>query len=198
MDRIICNECGKKYSGYYIVRVRFDELGEYENLCHECSNKRMADLLGINLINLRKDSLTMEDIDGKEHFFKIRRQLFPQGIILEALEIKEDVPEGYSIAVDDELDCNQYDLEIKLYQKVQNELYTKYIESKEMFGEEFLSIKDDKVIGRIDYDETSEGETPLVVIGGKEYTWNQLGKMLTSYEGWQFKLEMFDFTEDVE
>jgi len=50
----------------------------------------------------------------------------------------------------------------------------------------------------LDYDETTSGRIPLVVIDGQEYTWEQFGRLLMSYEGWQFKMELFDITEDIE
>jgi len=55
------------------------------------------------------------------------------------------------------------------------------------------------VAGRIEWDEQYEGRLPLVIIDGKEYTWEELGEMLMSFEGWDFKLKIFEnWEEEVE
>ncbi len=43
-----------------------------------------------------------------------------------------------------------------------------------------------------------EGSLPLVIIDGKEYTWEELGEMLMSFEGWDFKLKIFENWEDMD
>ena len=136
---ILCDKCGNRYPGYYIINTSNETEG-YEQLCFECFNKIMADQLGIKLIELRKKSFTMDDIDGEEHLFKIIRKVYPQGIILEANEIQDEQTKGYVIAVDDNIDCNQPELEIKLYKKVKDELYNNYIESKNAFGAQHIFI----------------------------------------------------------
>jgi hypothetical protein len=35
------------------------------------------------------------------------------------------------------------------------------------------------------------------VIDGRELTWDDFGRLLSSYEGWQFKLEIRDRTDEV-
>jgi hypothetical protein len=37
----------------------------------------------------------------------------------------------------------------------------------------------------------------LVVVDGKELSWNDLGRMLMSMEGWQFRLEIADPSEEL-
>jgi hypothetical protein len=38
---------------------------------------------------------------------------------------------------------------------------------------------------------------PLIVVDGREITWDQFGRMLMTFEGWQFKLEIRDLSEEV-
>jgi len=54
----------------------------------------------------------------------------------------------------------------------------------------------DKLVGRIEWDDDFNGQIPKVIIDGKAYTWNQVGKMLMSYEGWNLKLEITEEGED--
>jgi hypothetical protein len=37
----------------------------------------------------------------------------------------------------------------------------------------------------------------MLVIDGREVTWEQFGRLLMSFEGWQFKLEIRDRSEEV-
>ena len=53
-------------------------------------------------------------------------------------------------------------------------------------------IAEQTVRGRIDWDESVEGRTPLLVIDGQEVTWEEFGRMLATFEGWQFRLEIID------
>ena len=38
---------------------------------------------------------------------------------------------------------------------------------------------------------------PLLIIDGREITWDKLGRMLMSFEGWQFKLTVGDKSEEL-
>jgi hypothetical protein len=42
-----------------------------------------------------------------------------------------------------------------------------------------------------------DGRVPLLVIDGCEISWEQFGRMLMSYEGWQFKLDIRDRSEEI-
>ena len=47
-----------------------------------------------------------------------------------------------------------------------------------------------------DYDRAPE-PLPVVVVDGREFTWEEFGRMLLSFEGWQFRLKIIDRTEEV-
>jgi len=53
------------------------------------------------------------------------------------------------------------------------------------------------VRGRIEWDESQPGHLPLVVVDGKEVSWDDLGQMLMSMEGWHFRLEIADPSEEL-
>jgi hypothetical protein len=57
-----------------------------------------------------------------------------------------------------------------------------------------LYLKGTAVNGRI---EEQEG-TPTVVVDGCEYTWEEFGRFLSSFTGFNFRLECFDACEDSE
>ena len=62
-------------------------------------------------------------------------------------------------------------------------------------GQEYNTLIHDKFTGLIEYDESSNG-TPLIIIDGKPFTWEKVGKMLMTYEGFQIKVKMHDVTDD--
>jgi hypothetical protein len=41
------------------------------------------------------------------------------------------------------------------------------------------------------------GHQPLIVIDGKEIKWDEFGRMLMTYEGFNFKLEIFDRSDEI-
>ena len=38
---------------------------------------------------------------------------------------------------------------------------------------------------------------PMLVIDGREISWEQFGRMVMGFEGWQFKFEIKDRSEEV-
>ena len=42
-----------------------------------------------------------------------------------------------------------------------------------------------------------DGAGPMLVIDGREISWDELGRMVATFEGWQFKLEFRDLSEEV-
>ena len=53
------------------------------------------------------------------------------------------------------------------------------------------------VVARIGWDDDYDGEIPEIFIDGERISWVQFGKMLMTFEGWNFKLNIFDCTEEV-
>ncbi len=53
------------------------------------------------------------------------------------------------------------------------------------------------VRGRIEWDPDSGGALPMLTIDGQPIAWEEFGRMLMTYEGWQFKLTIHDLSEEV-
>jgi hypothetical protein len=82
----------------------------------------------------------------------------------------------------------------RLIEKMRRALSVKHIED----GELGWHITDHQVVrGLIDWDVASDGRVPLLIIDGREITWEEFGRMLMSFEGWQFKLEIRDISEEL-
>ncbi len=171
---------------------------EKETLCSECFSMQTSNLAGVQLEEMTPHFIEVSGRDNKKHLFYIDRIVFPMGISLEATEIQEREPRGYKIAVRGDLDGDQAMLLEKLLNKVRKLVSRKYIEEEKTRWGIMHFIKEDEVVGRIEWDEQYEGRLPLVIIDGKEYSWEEFGEMMTSFEGWDFKLKIFDSWEDVD
>jgi hypothetical protein len=42
-----------------------------------------------------------------------------------------------------------------------------------------------------------EDRLPVVVIDGRDVPWAEFGRMVAAFEGWQFKLEFRDMSEEL-
>ncbi|NNF64220.1 MAG: hypothetical protein HKN07_08150 [Acidimicrobiia bacterium] len=58
-------------------------------------------------------------------------------------------------------------------------------------------IQDKTVRGRFEWDEEQDGRIPRVVVDGISLSWDELGEMLMSFEGWQFRLEIADPADEL-
>lgn len=185
----ICDSCKKQE-----VKIIMTYEDGKEHFCMACYNKQMETELNMKLAK-QPDSFSVNDHIGQSRSFHVQIKLDPIGIFMEA---EEQVDDGYSFAVHGELDCNQAELFAKLVDKVKRGIETTYVtEMGTPDGYQIQSIKDDKVVGRLDYDKWNE-EGPLVVIDGKPYTWEQLGRLVRQFEGFQFQIKFFDRTDEVE
>ena len=51
--------------------------------------------------------------------------------------------------------------------------------------------------GTVDSNPNEEHRVPMVVIDGREISWDDFGRVVSAFEGWQFKLEFRDLSEEV-
>jgi hypothetical protein len=53
------------------------------------------------------------------------------------------------------------------------------------------------VRAQISSDPESYEGMPLLVIDGREVSWEEFGRMLAAFEGWQFRMEIVDPSDGV-
>jgi hypothetical protein len=51
--------------------------------------------------------------------------------------------------------------------------------------------------GTVDSDPDDDHRVPMVVFDGREISWDELGRMVAAFEGWQVKLEFRDRSDEV-
>lgn len=181
----MCQTCHKVEDLIHLV----DE-GETLVYCGGCYNQWMSDELGVELKELA-ETLVLQDSSGEWRRFEVHRRLDPVGIFLEAREADEF---GYQFAVHGELGVDQETLWQQLVDKITKGISNPYIERRTFpNGQPHTSLKADRFEGRLDYS-GSEGNL-VVVIDGRPYSWDGVGRMMRAYEGFTIEVKLSDPTD---
>ncbi len=187
----ICSSCGKKTDGYDCVYLSSE--GKSELHCTRCFNKLVSDKYDFGFEHPVFQSIKIRDSEGVSHQFQFRSILKPPYLTIEADEIGPEYPEGYHFQVLGDLEDDPLELFQKLYDRMQRAIKQKHLEQ----DEHGLSVGDDMVVrGIIAWDNETDGHLPLMVIDGKAVTWEEFGRMMMSFEGWQVKMEIYDRSEE--
>jgi hypothetical protein len=181
-----CHHCNKIIKSMQGIGTEIK--GKSVSLCPGCWNKLIATQMGLDFQTIELKPITLRDCEGKGHEFHFMTHMVPTGLAIEAREIFDDNRMGYEFSVLGSFDCNQADLILDLYEIIKKGLSKKYL--KHHTGQR--QFKDMTVVARITSDLNSEERMPMLVIDGKEVNWAEFGTMLTTFEGWQFKLDIFD------
>jgi hypothetical protein len=192
-QQIRCADCNEFTPSYDIIN--YGSIGKgYRQICSRCFNDEVAKSDGLtNFEHLKFDPIDLVDCAGKAHVFHFRIRLFGPGVALDAFELRDEHAAGYQFQVIGEPGDDLLALLGQLIDKIRRVLSHRHI----VDGELGPQIADHGlVLGAIEWDETRGGQVPLVIIDGREITWDELGRMLMTYEGWQFKLEIRDKSEE--
>jgi hypothetical protein len=112
---------------------------------------------------------------------------------LDAFEVKAGVPKGYQFEILGEPEDDPLSLLARLVERMRRSLSVMHLVPSELGTQ----IADQTVRGRIEWDESEAGQVPLLVIDGQEVSWDEFGRMLMSFEGWQFRVAIRDPSEEV-
>ncbi len=190
-QQVQCEGCGKNTPGYDIVSYGSLDRG-CRNLCSYCFNSEVAKQNGLaDFENVRFQPIGMIDCDGETHQFHFQTRLLGSMVSLDAFELRDGVPSGYNFQTIGAPGDDLLVLLVKLIEKMRRTLSVKYIADTQ----NGLQVINQLVCGRIDWDATGEDSMPLMVVDGREITWDDFGRMLMAFEGWQFKLEILDRSE---
>ncbi|GAB0119800.1 DUF7713 domain-containing protein [Acidisoma sp. 7E03] len=190
-DTMVCEACGTTVPEYDVVSYGSIECG-YRALCTNCFNAEVAGALGLeHFEHTPLAPVVMTDCAGDQHEFHFRTRLLGEIMVLEAFELEADVPGGYQFEIVGEPADEPLVLLGRLIERMRRSLSVRYLEN----GEHGVQITDRTVCGRIEWDAAEEGRTPLLVIDGQEISWDDFGRSLMTFEGWQFRLEIRDRSE---
>ncbi|BBU63956.1 hypothetical protein FM996_20385 [Methylosinus sporium] len=194
MGKTKCEGCGRQTPSFEIVEYGSMENG-YKQLCRRCFNSEAAAAAGLkDFEHVEFDPIRLKDSGGKVHEFHFRTFLFGTGVALDAFELRKGAPAGYQFQVIAGPEEDLLAMLGRLIAKIQRALAVKHLED----GEHGLQIAKAGVVrALIDWDPATEGALPLLIIDGREISWEDLGRCLMSFEGFQFKLEVHDKSDEV-
>ena len=189
-----CDGCSQITPSYEIVHYGSPERG-YRQLCSHCFNTLVAELDGLDgFENARFEPVGLADCAGEVNQFHFRTRLFGPGVSVDAFELRDGSPSGYQFQIIGDPQDDLLVLLGRLIERIRRALSVKHI----VDGALGQQIADHRVVrGLIEWDDASEGRLPRLVIDGREITWEDFGRMLMTYEGWQFKLHLHDKSEEV-
>lgn len=187
-----CESCKKTVPAYEITHLSEQNPLRSTPLCGPCFFETMGAHCGTDFDHATLQPITVSDASGQPHVFHFRHSVCPVGLTLEAFEIKKGNPGGYEFQVLGDFEADPLALFTKLYERIKRELARTHLR-KDATG---TYVKDMEVRAQITWDDEEDGEVPTVVIDGQEISWRQFGKMMMCFEGWKFKLEIFDKSEE--
>jgi hypothetical protein len=171
------------------------EGGPSRLLCGRCFNLEAARRGGlVDFEHIDFEPLSMSDAHGHQHVFQFRTHLFAAGVAIDAIEFNEDQSEGYCFKVIGPEEGDLFELLARLVTKMRRGLATSHLEE----GRHGLQISDPGIVrARIDSDPDGETDMPVVVIDGRNISWDEFGRMVATYMGFQFKLELHDLSDEI-
>jgi len=184
-----CGVCGTPLESFDAIHVA----GQGPH-CYSCFNREAAEQLGVQFDEPRFRPIVLTDVDGIEHTFNVRSMLVPTGYKMEAFETAGHGTTGYYFAVLDVFDADPWELLQRLYGKMRREIAIRHVHRTE-FGWQLTS--EQQLVGRIEWDSNNDGRVPIVVIDGKAFTWEQVGHMLMTFEGFTLEARISDAIEIV-
>lgn len=192
MEQIRCEKCGEQVPAHDIIHYGTE--GEYRKLCCRCVNADMAQRSSLaDFEDHRFQPIKMTDCGGEVHEFHFRTRLLGDIVALDAFELRDGHPGGYEFQLIGDPEEDLMALLGRLIEKIRRSLSIRHLKEDDRFG---LQIADRTVRGQIECDLDEVDRLPLVVVDGREITWDEFGRMLMTFEGWKFKLEIFDSSDE--
>lgn len=167
----------------------------YQRLCGRCFNETAASRLGLQgFEHVAFEPIRMVDGRGAAHEFRFRTRLFGPGLAIDSFELRDGSTAGYRFQVIGEPDDDPLELLGKLIAKMRRALALTHLEDTNHGPQ----VNDGLVLrGFVDSDPDADHLVPMVVIDGREISWVEFGRMVATFEGWQFKLEFRDRSDEV-
>jgi len=193
---MLCEQCNCEVKPFEGVHLTLEDGSVF--LCSKCYNQRAAEYSGVDFTHVSFEPITCADVDGRDHVFHFTTHLFGDKVLMEAVEKMADGDvEGYRFCLIGEVEGgvpNLFNMIGQLIARVKRGLGRKHIEYGD-YGRN--QITDDGIVrGHITSDTNELIHTPVVVIDGKEFSWKEFGAMVMTYEGFNFRLDIFDRSEE--
>ncbi len=151
--------------------------------------------LDVDFDNTPLQPIVVADADEVPRTFEIRSMLVPTGHAMIAEETPRSERGGYRFEVLGDLEADAWELFQRLLETMRREMAVRHIEPAE---HGWRLTRDQRLVGRIEWDPETDGTEPLLVVDGKALTWSQLGRMLMTFEGFTLDARVRDSIEVVD
>lgn len=194
MQPLTCDACRKPTPAHDVVSYGSTK-GGYRQLCGRCFNEAVASRLGLQgFEHAVFEPVRMIDGQGAEHEFQFRNWLCSAGLAIDAFELRDGSPAGYRFQAIGAPGDEPLELLGRLIGKMRRALALTHLEDTDHGPQ----VNDGMVLrGTVDSDPDEDHRVPMLVIDGREISWEEFGRMVATFEGWQFKLEFRDRSEEV-
>jgi Calcium binding len=163
--------------------------------CYRCFNEELADRLGIAFDNTPIAPVAVADADGVRHRFEIRSMLVGTGHAMRAREVgSRDAAGGYRFEILGEFEANAQDLFKLLRERIRQGLSVRHVQETE-HGWQLTPAH--RLRGVIEWDRETDGAAPLLIVDGRTFTWDQIGRLLMPFEGFTLNAIVEDTIEVV-
>lgn len=187
-----CASCQRPVDDLPTVETGTVESGS-RIVCLRCFNEAMATAHGLAFEHVDFPPLDLTDAAGTVRRFEFALRLLGDRLALEAQELLDGERTGrLSQALGAPTD-DPFDLQARLVARLRRQLTQRHLE---VGVDGRLGIKDFTARGQITWDEEQDGAVPLLIIDGHEVTWDEFGRMPMTFEGWQFRLEIVDKSQE--
>jgi hypothetical protein len=177
-----CEACGVRGAGVH--------LGP-ELLCDHCVDQRVSAMTGMPRLPDPPPDELLTGPDGRGHRFRFRLWRAPTGVVAEAEEAGLPPADGYHFKITGAHDVDVDALLANLKQGKPAGVFRLYLKPHPN-GEGWMAAGDD-VSGRLEWSDRREfGEPYDVIVDGRRLTWEQFGRSLGPFEGWDFTLSIED------
>lgn len=179
----LCSACGTQPA-----RVSLDDIP----LCDRCADRQLAAATGWPELPDPPPAAVFTGPDGRTHEMQFRLWRAPAGIVAEAQESNTPAGEGYHVDVMGGHDVDVDHLLRTLRERVAHEIGRLYLRPADGHQPGW-TLTGGEVAGRLVH--RDEDAPYAVVVDGRTLSWDDLGRALAAFEGWQFRLVIGDTDE---
>lgn len=170
-------------------------------LCDRCLNARVSASTGWSPLPDPPPVETVQAAGGREVRFRYRLTWALSGVMsAEAEEADQPPGDGFRFTVYGEHDADPEAVLARLRSLVHREVGRAYLKPSG-FGAQVSgsawAIAGEEVAGRLDWSGDDSVREPSVVIDGRRFDWEEFGRMVASFEGWEFRMLLGDSSDSV-
>lgn len=160
-------------------------------LCDRCADRRIAAHTGWAELPDPPGPQVILGPDGRAHTMAIRLHRVPTGVLAEAVEVVPGHGEGHHVQVIGAHDVDVPMLVEQLQAQIRDQIATTYLEPNP--HRPGWLLRGSEVRARLVW---AEQDGPYaVVVDGRTLSWEEFGRALEPFEGWQIHLQVEDIDD---